>query len=333
MTHIATLIPAYKTEYLGDVLSCLASQTWRDFRVIVSDDSPEAAITRSLRAGRHAAELRALHVTVLQGPRSAWQNHHHVLRAWNGSTPLVHLMMDDDLLAPDFYREHVAMHADGIPSASVSLRCLTDAAGRPCGTLPLPLFIQHANGLTVDVDTSTLHQSTIVPVQNWLGELSNMVFSRRAAASFPVPPAHGVSYFGLPDMSMLLSGSHCGPVRVLRRYLGGFRQSPSQTTQATQSTALQIAHVAWVAFALQSRRDGWLDDGEIRRAIALSAQRCMQAYLLEPAMRPFFELVARGLDELDAFEAAFGTFWQGLLRACTDTHPGAAAYRPLAAAA
>ena len=52
MPTITTLIPAYKKEILGEILLGLARQTFRDFRVILSDDSPGDEITAADRARR-----------------------------------------------------------------------------------------------------------------------------------------------------------------------------------------------------------------------------------------------------------------------------------------
>ena len=58
MPTITTLIPAYKKEFLGETLLGLARQTFRDFRVIVSDDSPGDEITQLIQSG-HYGDLRA----------------------------------------------------------------------------------------------------------------------------------------------------------------------------------------------------------------------------------------------------------------------------------
>lgn len=333
MTTIATLIPAYKIDFLPALFASLRSQSWRDFRVILSDDSPGGTITEALRAGRFDALIGELNLTVVRGPCSPLKNHRHLLDVWAGSTPLVHLLMDDDVIYPDFYREHVALHARHKLSASVSLRWLTGAGGEPFATLPLPEFATRTDARSFEVDAPLLFDSTVACSQNWLGELSNMVFSADAAACFPRPPRQGVSYFGLPDIGLLLSAIDTGPVRVLRDHLSGFRQHAGQTTANTQSTNLKIAHLAWVAFALQARREGRLDDARARQGIAVATQRCLQVYGADAGMQPYFALVQEHLtSDLARFEAGFADFWQALLASCADTRdwPEPAA-RPVAA--
>lgn len=140
--QLTTLIPAYKPDYLAALFAGLRSQVFRDFRVIVSDDSPDATITSMLRAGRFDPFIEGLDMLVVRGPQSPLRNHQHLLDVWAHATPLVHLLMDDDVVYPRFYLEHVALHARHSPAASVSLRWLTSSDGAPMATLPLPEFVE-----------------------------------------------------------------------------------------------------------------------------------------------------------------------------------------------
>ncbi len=324
MTRLSTLIPAYKPDFLEPLLRALQRQTWRDFRVVVSDDSPGQRITALLRGGHFDDALAGLHVTVVRGPRSALRNHERVLQAWGGATPLVHLLMDDDVVEPTFYERHVALHhAHPGLAASVSLRRLIDAAGRPLGELPLPGFVTGAAGPCVMVDAPTLVRSTVATCENWLGELSHIVLSADAARCFPLPPERGVSYFGLPDIGTLLAAQHTGPVAVWREVLGGFRQHGGQTTAHTQSRPLKVAHLAWVSFALKARQDGALDDEAVRQAVAVAIRRCLGVYAHDADLRPFFELARDGLTgDLDVFTHHFAALWGTLLDGHPDTRRG-----------
>lgn len=318
MPLIATLVPAYKPDFLAPLFAGLRTQTLRDFRVIVSDDSPGASITDALRSGRFDALTNGLDLTVVRGPCSPLKNHQHLLDTWARSTPLVHLLMDDDVIYPDFYRAHAALHARQRLSASVSLRWLTGTGGEPFATLPLPDFVMQSRERSIEVDTAVLFDSTVARGENWLGELSNMVFTAEAAGCFPRPPAKGVSYFGLPDVGLLLNAASTGPIRVLCDHLSGFRQHAGQTTANTQSSNLKIAHLAWIAFALQARRDGHLDDARALHGVSAATQRCLQVYASDPLMQRYFAIVQARLTDLERFETEFGVFWQELLRSCPD---------------
>lgn len=321
--QLTTLIPAYKPDYLAALFAGLRSQVFRDFRVIVSDDSPDATITSMLRAGRFDPFIEGLDMLVVRGPQSPLRNHQHLLDVWAHATPLVHLLMDDDVVYPRFYLEHVALHARHSPAASVSLRWLTSSDGAPMATLPLPEFVEAGDRHSLAVGAEQLFASTVARCENWLGELSNMVLSASAADGFPRPPTDGVSYFGLPDIGTLLNAVQRAPIVVLRDHLGGFRQHRGQTTLNTQLTNLKIAFLAWVAYALKAHQDGHLDAEAAAVAIAIATHRCLQHYATDPVMRGYLEIVRNNLGDLPRFEAAFVPFWQSMLHSCPDTRPDA----------
>lgn len=331
MSRIATLIPAYKPDYLGELFAGLRAQTFKDFRVVLSDDSPDASITAMIRAGRFEPLIRDLNLLVVRGPCSPLRNHLHLLDVWADATPLVHLLMDDDVVYPDFYREHVALHERRSLAASVSQRWLTGTTGAPFATLPMPDFVTGSDRRTVEVDAARLFASTVARSENWLGELSNMVLSAAAARRFPRPPPEGVSYFGLPDIGTLLNSADLGPIAVLRDHLSGFRQHPGQTTANTQSINLKIAHLAWVAFALRARQQARLGDAEVAQGIAAATQRCLATYGTDATMAGYFTIVRDELLDLDRFGASFAAFWQAMIRSCADTCPDDA--HPVAAPA
>lgn len=333
MSLITTLVPAYKHEYLAELFAGLRSQTLRDFRVIVADDSPNGLITQQLREGRFDPLIQDLNVTVVPGGGGLWKNHQRVLDAWAGSSPLVHLLMDDDVIYPDFYREHAALHAGRRLAASVSLRWLTRPDGGPSGTLPLPAFVTQSTQRVLEIDPQQLFVSTVAASDNWLGELSNMVLSAEAARRFPRPPAEGVSYFGLPDIGLLLNSVDVGPVMLLRDHLSGFRQHPAQSTAGTQSVALKIAHLAWIAFALQAHREGRLSADQAMHGIALATHRCMVAYKEDQLLMEYFQIAREHLRDLESFEPLFTGFWQSLISAHGDTRPERPAGAPAPQAA
>lgn len=319
---IATLIPAYRPTFLGDVFASLQAQRFGGFRVLLSDGSPDGSITEALRGGRWREALRGIDLTVVRGPDGGWPNHWSVVDAWAGASPLVHVLMDDDVVYPDFYQAHVEAHAAArVPlSASVSLRWLLTAEGKPCGALPLPDFVREAATRVLVVDAPTLVRSTVVPCENWLGELSNMVFAREAVLRFPRTPADGVSYFGLPDMSMLLGAMDLGPVAVVREHLGGFRQHGGQTTVDSASTPIKIAHLAWVAFALAALDERRIDATQASRAIRIALGRCERIYANDPVIMPFVEAARGRLDEaLPVFAERFAAAWGALLARNPDT--------------
>ncbi len=134
LTQITTLIPAYKTKYMVELLTGLATQTHKPARILISDDSPNGEFTELLRTMPVAHRLP---IEVCAGPKNgAYENFKHLVRHWNGSTDLFHILLDDDVLFPDFYARHVMAHAMAPETAcSISARW---TANERCSLPPSP---------------------------------------------------------------------------------------------------------------------------------------------------------------------------------------------------
>jgi hypothetical protein len=328
MTQITTLIPAYKKEYLGELFLALRRQSFKDFKVIVSDDSPGGVITDMLR-NQHWGQLTSeLNITVVRGPQNARRNHEQLLDLWGGQTPLVHFNLDDDLIYPEFYRTHVAAHMAAPCCATVSQRWLSHDDGVPAWTLPLPDFVQESNGHVLQPTTEELFNSTVGTCQNWLGELSNMVFSAEGAALYPRPPANDLSYYGLMDIGAVLSAAQQLPVTFIREYLGVFRQNDQQTTQqATTTHGGRVGFLAWVTYALAAWRDGYISPETAIKAIGTVTQRIVHHFSEDPVMAGYFQVLDTKAGSLDELYVAYRDFWLKLLA----SQPGTA-YTPRPAA-
>lgn len=336
MTQITTLIPAYKKDYLGPVFLGLRRQSFKDFKIIVSDDSPGFVITDMIR-NRHWGHLTdELNITVVRGPQNARRNHEQLLDLWDGQSPLVHFHLDDDIIYPEFYRTHVVAHNAAPCCATVSQRWLSHDDGMPAWTLPLPDFVQACDGHVLQPTTQELFESTVGTCQNWLGELSNMVLSAEGAALYPRPPADDISYYGLLDIGFVLQASQTLPVTFIREYLGVFRQNEQQTTQQnTYTHGGRVGFLAWVAYALAAWRDGHIAPETAISAIGTATQRVVHHFSEDPVMAGYFHILDNQAGSLDQLYIAFRDFWLKLLASNPGTSPALsiAAAAPTAAAA
>jgi len=327
MSLLTTLIPAYKKDYLGELLLGLRHQRFKDFRIILSDDSPGAEITAMIRDGQFQALLANLDVLVVRGPQNARLNHQALLDLWGGQTPLVHFHLDDDVIYPDFYQAHVDAHAGRRVAATISRRWLSASDGRPALSVPLPAFVAADERRVVEFGADDLFATTVAVCENWLGELSNMVFSADGARHYPQPSAQGLNYYGLLDIGFLLEASRHMPLACVREHLGVFRQHPQQTTHNRRSHGARIAFLAWIAYALAGWQEGRIDAAQAVNAIALASHRSLQHMADDEVVLEYLALLERHSSDLDALCAAFTGFWHQLLASQPATRP---ALRPAA---
>lgn len=320
MSTITTLIPAYKSQYLGELFLGLKTQTCRDFRVVLSDDSPGGEITDLIRRGAFDALIDTLDLLVVQGPRrGAFPNIRHLLQQLSPQDTLVHLLMDDDVIYPDFYRLHAMTHASAPLGATVSQRWLAAADGRPVAQLPLPEPIEQQPQRIVAVDGRALVDTTITHCRNWLGEFSNAVLARPAVERLRHATLGGLSYYGLADIGVMIDVSAERPIGFIHDHLGLFRSHAAQSTAARASHGLQCGYLAWASLALGARRAGRLADPPARRALQRVVELTRAQYANVPAFSEYFAMVDRHAGDLDAMHASFAPFWHRLLQSHPDS--------------
>lgn len=310
MKPLVTLIPAYKPDFLAELFLGLATQTHADFSVILSDDSPGGEITRRIRSGAFDALTSKLDLQVVDGPRCGpMTNIRHMLRMLDGQASLVHVHLDDDVIYPDFYRQHAGVHAAARPAVSVSARWVTRADGRPAAALPVPEFVEASPQRVVSVGADALYASTVAVCQNWLGEMSNMVLSREGAREFAEGHLDGISYYGLGDIGVLLGAVRTAPIAFIRDHLSGFRSNPLQNSVNTQSFALKCGYLAWVALALAAEKQGRIAPHQVLQVIATTVKRAAPLYAADALMGEFFDLVRQHAGSPPVFRDRFLSFW------------------------
>ena len=268
-TMITTLIPAYKVQYIPELLSCLASQNYKKFRVIISDDSPNNEVTAVIRQLQMKGLASGLSLSIVEGPKKgSLANAMHLLKTWGNSSPLVHFLFDDDLIYPTFYQMHVTAHSNATISASVSQRWVGDESGAPTHAPAMPDFIANSNQRIELLNADQLFQNTVPYCANWLGEFSNSVFSSAAVNLLYEQTMGGIPYHGLGDVGLLLQTSLTSDIAIIKEHLGVFRMNPHQNTGNFASVSFRCGYVAWIALAVASYDLGKIDREQAAQAIA-----------------------------------------------------------------
>jgi hypothetical protein len=289
--EIATLIPAYKTKYIAPLFRGLITQTRPSTRVIVSDDSPNEEFSAVLQSEEMANVRARLNIEIHRGPqKGAYENFKHLVRLWKHSTPLVHLLLDDDVIFPAFYARHATTHASGEFSCSISARWTATVAGQPVGILPVPHEVSSSNDRVVALHARALFTSTVL-CGNWLGEFSNCVLSENSTDLLFEPEFAGVSYAGLWDLGAFLAASQRAPVAYILDCLGYFRTSgENHSADVKYMKAGLLAHAA---LALGGERLGQLDHREACRCYRGVAARLQQVYAAEADVQPLCDVLPR----------------------------------------
>lgn len=293
MLKVTTLIPAFKPQFLPQLLRALRHQTYRPARVIISDDSPEQVFVSTLRGIEGTPLACELNLKVIAGPRQGGlSNVRHLLDAWSGETELFHILCDDDLIYPDFYRWHVAAQTAGF-HCTVSRRWSTDEHGQPLAMLNEPDEIIRAGQTILSVSAHQLFPAIVATANNWLGEVSNVVMHRELADLYRDLSFEGIAYNGLEDIGSFLKASTRQPIGLITHFLGMFRQHADQNSANQKRHQIKMGHVAWIALALASERAGYLTRDQTQPCITQIGNITRIKYAAEPDMTKLCDAILR----------------------------------------
>lgn len=319
--NITTVIPAYKSKYLMELLAALAQQTEPPERIIFSDDSPDQSFIGMLGAEPVKSLIAHLNVSVIAGPRrGAFANWAQCIAAWGGETELLHILCDDDIVYPQFYARHRQAHRSGHFSSTVSSRWYANEAGQPLRqSLNLPEAVANHPQRMLSLDANVLFTTTVGRAGNWLGEVSNTVMRAEVAELIARREVDGIPIAGLEDLGAFICGAHSHPLCYLNEHLGYFRQSPHQNSSHGTSAAMKCAIMSYFGLALIGRRRGLLGDEQARFCIDAVGSNVLWHYRNEAdtqAIRDTLPALMAGapgadapyLDAWRAFVAANGHF-------------------------
>jgi hypothetical protein len=306
---VTTLIPAFKPQFLPQLLKALKHQTYKPARVIVSDDSPDQVFVATLRGIQDSPLARELNLTVVKGPRQGGSiNVRHLLEVWGGQTELFHVLCDDDLIYPDFYRWHVAAQGAGFP-CTVSRRWSSDELGQPVSMLDEPVEVRGAAQSLISVSAAQLIPAIVANANNWLGEVSNVVMHRDLADLYRDMAFDGISYSGLDDIGTILRASVRKPIGLITHFLGIFRQHADQNSTNQNRRVIKLGHAAWIALAIATERAGYLTREHAQHCVGLIAHPTLIKYSNEPDMTQLCAAISRLTRNEPGAEDAFLARW------------------------
>jgi glycosyltransferase involved in cell wall biosynthesis len=306
--QITTLIPASRPRHLIDLLTSLRHQTVKPARIIVSDDTPDRAFAQTLGAEPVRSAVADLNVTVVHGPRAGEaRNLRHLLEAWGADTALFHVLRDDAVIYPNFYERHLAVHASGRMRCSISRRWTALASGQPVAGPQVPDAVEAHASRMLSLDAGVLFLTAAAFGSDWLGDLSNAVFSADMAGVLAADPqVASIRCTGQGDLGAFLNASLERPVGYLNEHLGHARLPEADPT----GHAERLAGLARVALVIAGRRLGHLLDEQATAGLARLCPALAERHAGDTGMAGFLPLLP-GLARAESqAEADFLERWQ-----------------------
>lgn len=312
---IVTLIPAFKPQYLPDLLGSLRLQTRPARKIIFSDDSPGGEYRATLMSDALAPLRQGLDIECHEGPRrGGYPNILHLLEIWAESSPLVHVLLDDDVIYPEFYERHLVAHASANFSCTISRRWTASDRGQPLSGQPVPPGVASSAHRLLSLDADVVFMSTAAECKNWFGEFSNAIFRAETVPVLRKPMFEGVSYCGLWDLGAFMAASLRAPIGHIQDHLGYFRTGGAGNSAQSFGPYMKAAHLGYAALCLGGQRLGRYSQTQARQGLAIIAQAMAQRYGSQADMHPFIAVMPRLAAGEAGAESQFIALWHDYLR-------------------
>ena len=262
---IATLIPAYKKEFIVDTITSCLNQSLKPKILMISDDSPDNKIFDSLSKNAQLAHLcheRQIKLQIIKGPKQGpLANTIHLLNKWDFSTNFFHILMDDDIICPNFYEQHHKSRSDNDTTCVVSKRWLAGKNNLPYSSPSIPAVVGLKSNRLQSISLKMLSKTIFPQCFNWLGELSNATFHSNFAKGISSAKVLNQDMFGLLDIGTFFGAAADNKLYFLDEHLSFFRIHENQNTN-TVNPNLFFGYSDWLLIAKLSLERGLLKEAD-----------------------------------------------------------------------
>jgi len=246
-----------------------------------------------------------MNIELISGPKQgAYANFCNLFKVYEKKTKAggayFHVLLDDDLIYPSFYEEHVNAHQKISCDCMVSQRWVALEDGQPVRDQRVPKEISSRNEKYFQIDRQELFATTVGRTRNWLGEFSNATFSRSMASQLLSSEIGGMYYDGLEDLGAFLKASLVRPIGYINQNLGSFRINPDQNSADTNGRPLKHAYLAYLALSIQAKKMNLIDTVDFYYSIAKAKKIIIEQFADQFDMQLIISFLSRSnLDNED----------------------------------
>lgn len=262
---IATLIPAYKEEHIADTITSCLNQSVKPSLLMISDDSPDNKIFDFFST--HSQLLNLCHqqqikLQIIKGPKQGpLANIANLLENWDYSTSFFHILMDDDIICPNFYEQHSKSRSDSDISCVVSKRWLAGRDNLPYASPTIPELFGTNKTRLQSISLKKLSETIFPQCTNWLGEFSNATFHSSFAKEISSAQVLDQNIFGLLDIGTFVGAAANNKLYFLDEHLSFFRIHEKQNTNIINPN-LFFGYSDWLNLAKLSLERGMLREAD-----------------------------------------------------------------------
>lgn len=302
---ISVLIPAYRATFLSQTIASILAQTYGDYELIISDDSPDdrvAEVVAEFKDKRISYSHTGC-VGARENCRILWEKANHTR---------IKFVFDDDFLFPfalDVLQDALSQE----PRASFSFfhRSIVDANGRILRQ-ESPIQSNRPALITQEMMTSTMLRDVV----NWIGEPSNVLINRAVGVSFEDFGAYqGYQLDMLNDVGLFVNAGYKGPSIGIPFHHSAFRQHGQQNSVAGFSPSYSSCVFEWELFIRGEFSRGVLIPDSAIKAIQRLEGNYRQFAATYPELLPFMNGLGKFRNQIiegrsDVLDTDFGDAWR-----------------------
>ncbi|WP_158244193.1 glycosyltransferase [Trinickia dabaoshanensis] len=285
MATVSILIAARRAEYLGRALVSARQQTFDDIEILVGDDTIDAAL-QPIVEGLDDPRVQYIHTGFEDARRNAealWQR---------ASGKYVKWLAEDDMLMPASVELLVdALRAHPESALAFHARVFVNENDEVVHAPPLIAKV----GERALIERSLLVSEMVGQLDNFVGELSNVLIDRERATSADLFSYRSLPLDYLADVATYLNLAQHGPLVVAGGYWSMLRQHPEQANPQSKPT-FSAGLYEWELFARGEAAAGVLD----AQSLATVANRLRRHYATHAGELPELRQLLANLDELTA---------------------------------
>ncbi|MCF8567763.1 glycosyltransferase [Alicyclobacillus tolerans] len=284
MPKVSILVPAFRPEYLDACILSALNQTFRDFELIISDDSNGNGV-ESVVSKWHDGRLK-----YMKNPNRQMPGTNRDFLISNASGQYIKFLFDDDYLMPQSV-EYLIGIAEQLKAKLVFHgRYFVDTAGR---ILSSPLYVQHNSAILLSAEE--YFEEMIGNCFNFIGEPTNVLIDAEVLRTIPNPFGFETMRMRfLTDVALYTNVARHGLTMAGIGYIGSaFRQHATQTSSAT-SPNYSAGLFEWEIFLRYAVDDGYLSVGQFNQAMKRQLDFYCNFTDGFPELKSFIELSGDG---------------------------------------
>ncbi len=289
MPEVSVLIPAFKAHHLDLAITSILAQTFKDFEVIVADDSDGFEIESVME--KWEADRRIIFCKAPR-PKYLWSSWDYLIERSEGR--YLKFCFDDDFLMPRSLEYLVAASKSYQVPIAFHYRSVADFDGLAMQLRSNPATRMVPMGQTTEFQGAEIARAVIGNSHNVVGEPTCVLLDANAVKPLEVPFGfHGRRMLYLTDVGLYMTLADSGANFACVGYRGSVFRSHDNQTSSSSCALFSAGQYEWEMFARWAADEGLIEEDEYLSVMADLLDRYERYGEDFPELKSFLEMGGR----------------------------------------